>query len=1199
MVGRRTVPTLTVAAILGAIAIVGCIEHTITGPGGSSGAEFAAHLVVQGGNSQLGPVSQALPLPVTVKVTDNGGLAVTGATVTFSVRQGGGSVSTSSTVSGATGVASTVWTMGPQMGPQQLIAFLNGAIVLDSTVFTATATNGPAAQIIIDAGNAQRGTVGTALGTLVSAKVTDLSGNPVPNAPVTWTVVSGGGQIIATRQTTDSSGRSFATWTLGTTGGSQTVSAALVSGVSVGFRATAAAGAPVQLIQVAGSGQTGTVGHALGTLLSVRVVDSYGNGVAGAAVTFSADQGTIAAPSVTDSLGGMLGRWTLGQQAGLQSSLAALSGTAPVTFVATGRANGASTAAIETGNNQTQTVRQTVPLPLVVRVTDSFGNPVAGTAVTWAINQGGGSLLATSATTDSSGRATAIWTLGGTTGSQLATLSVPSLPLVVFSATATAGALDTLAIVAGNNQSGTVSTALGTPLIVRVVDANGNPEVGVSVIFAVVSGGGTVSPAVVATDVGGRATANWTIGGFAGAQTATASAGAKSVTFVATGAASGGGGGGGVTPAQIVLVSGNGQVGSVGAQLGQSMIVRVVDANGIPVAGTTITWTMAAGNAGGFVSPSTSLTDGSGQASTIWLLGSKIGLQTLTASVASPALSLPLIATANLGSSGAVLINSGNTQTGPTGSLLPSRLLAKVVDQNNNAVVGARVTWTVATGGGSLTQTAGAGITNALGVDSASWTLGSTVGPQTVTAAVSGVGSITFSATATTVGGTAATIRIISGSGQVGRSQQVLPNPLVVEVRDASGNTLSGISVTFTQDAVKNPAGFTSPTPVTTGANGQASVSWTLGNNNTNTTVPMAVYASPVGMPAAVDTFTATARPEYRIQRVTTPSLQFDTTGVTLGAAGDFLAGTRDTLRVQVYDPTDSSGVQGVSVTWATQAASGTDGHPNNATSVTDNFGFAKAVWVLRGDDGSAIPPSNIAKRMFATANVGQVEFQVKVTPGRICKVSQNSSGGSQAVGTILSDTVTVVDCNGYAVPGASVALVPGAGSGSVSASPVITNSAGQAFTTWVLGTNAAFSVQTLTATASGKADPYNAGLDPIFSASNQRAVSVVAGSANSIAATTPVPAASQTYGSSNPITVVVKDQYNNVVSGQVVTFTASGGGSTAGTASPASATTNAGGTVSAVWTLGTDSGGIGTFTNTLTITAGAAVLSYVVSGHP
>src|ERR1019366_2920342 len=121
------------------------------------------------------------------------------------------------------------------------------------------------------------------------------------------------------------------------------------------------------------------------------------------------------------------------------------------------------------------------------------------------------------------------------------------------------------------------------------------------------------------------------------------------------------------------------------------------------------------------------------------------------------------------------------------------------------------VKWTVATGGGSLTQTPNVGgITNAAGLDTASWTLGSGVGTQTVTASV-GALSATFTATATTVGGVPATIRIIGGSGQVGRSQQVLPISLVVEVRDSSGNTLSGISVAFTQDPVKNPAGFTSP----------------------------------------------------------------------------------------------------------------------------------------------------------------------------------------------------------------------------------------------------------------------------------------------------------------------------------------------------------------------------------------------------
>ena len=1181
MLGRRPFSTRTVAAILAGVAIVGCIER-VTGPGGATGAEFAAHLVAQDGNSQRGAVSHALAVPVTVKVTDAGGLAVKGATVTFSVRQGGGSVSAPTTASGAAGVASTIWTLGPKLGPQQMVAILSGAFTLDSTVFTATATNGPASHIDIDAGDAQRISVGATLVTPLSAKVTDDGGNPVPDAPVTWSVASGGGQITVIRQNTDSTGRAFATWKLGTTSGQQTANAAIASGATIGFRATADAGAPTQLIQETGSGQTGVVGRSLSTLLSVRVVDSYGNGVRAAIVSFSADDGSIASIGTgTDSLGRIQGRWTLGQKVGLQSSLASLAGTAPVPFVATGRASNPTSVTIETGANQSQAVRQTLPLPLVARITDSFGNPVAGIAITWNVVQGGGTLLATSATSDSTGRTTAIWTLGGTTGSQLVTLSVPALPLVVFSATATPGALDTLAIVAGNNQSGTVSTALGTPLIVRQVDANGNPVVGASVIFAVVSGGGSVTPAIATTDVNGRATANWTIGSFAGAQTVTATSGAKTVTFVATGAAAGGGGGGGaLTPAQIVLVSGNGQVGNVGAQLGQPMVVKVLDINGIPVTGTTVTWTMAGGNAGGFVSPSTAPTDGSGQASTIWLLGSKVGLQTLTASVASPALSLQLIATATLGSSGAVLINSGNNQTAPTGALLASRLLVKVVDQNNNAVVGARVTWTVATGGGSLTQTANAGITNGSGLDSASWTLGSTVGAQTVTAAVAGVGSVTFTATATTAGGTAATIRIISGDGQVGRSAQLLPTPLVVEVRDASGNILSGITVTFTQDPVKNPDGFTSPAPVTTGADGRATVSWTLGKNITTTTAPMAVTASPAGVPAAVVTFNATARPEYRIQRVTTPFLQADTTSATIGAPGDYVAGVRDTLRVQVYDPTNNIGVQGISVTWATQAPSTVDGHPLNATSVTDNFGFAKTLWVLRADDGAAIPPSNVAKRMFAMASVGQVEFQASVTPGSICSVTQNSSSGSPGVGSSLADTATVKDCNGFPVPGALVTF--SVGSGSVTPVSATTNSVGQAFTTWTLGTTAP-TVQTLNATASAKAVPYNAGGDPTFSATSSRSVTVVAGAANSVVLSGASPATPQAAGNQVPITVIVRDAFNNLVSGQAVSFVATNSGTTPGTVSSASVTTGAGGTASIVWTLGN------TGSNKLTATAGGA----------
>lgn len=52
-----------------------------------------------------------------------------------------------------------------------------------------------------------------------------------------------------------------------------------------------------------------------------------------------------------------------------------------------------------------------------VLVLDRFGNPVAGAAVAWAVTAGGGEVSG-GATTDAAGRASAVWTLGGSPGVQ-------------------------------------------------------------------------------------------------------------------------------------------------------------------------------------------------------------------------------------------------------------------------------------------------------------------------------------------------------------------------------------------------------------------------------------------------------------------------------------------------------------------------------------------------------------------------------------------------------------------------------------------------------------------------------------------------------------------------------------------------------------------------------------------------------------
>ncbi len=96
--------------------------------------------------------------------------------------------------------------------------------------------------------------------------------------------------------------------------------------------------------------------------------------------------------------------------------------------------------AIASGDGQVGSVGRSLRAPLVVRVTDSNGNPVAGVRVTWAATSGGGSVQAISARTNGSGLAEARWTLGAMLGAMLgaqtAAATVEGLPPVTFTATA-------------------------------------------------------------------------------------------------------------------------------------------------------------------------------------------------------------------------------------------------------------------------------------------------------------------------------------------------------------------------------------------------------------------------------------------------------------------------------------------------------------------------------------------------------------------------------------------------------------------------------------------------------------------------------------------------------------------------------------------------------------------------------------------
>ena len=196
--------------------------------------------------------------------------------------------------------------------------------------------------------------------------------------------------------------------------------------------------------------------------------------------------------------------------------------------------------ALVSGGSQTGTAGQPLALPLVVKVTTASGAAAPGATVAFAARPGSGSLSATSVRTDAKGQASVTWTIGPRAGSNVDTATATASALtgspVTFVASATAGAAAQLVAAGGNNQTAPAATALPAPLTARVSDAHGNPVAGVSVNWAIATGGGSVSTASSASDASGVATTQLTLGPKAGPQAVSASAAGLTgspVTFTA------------------------------------------------------------------------------------------------------------------------------------------------------------------------------------------------------------------------------------------------------------------------------------------------------------------------------------------------------------------------------------------------------------------------------------------------------------------------------------------------------------------------------------------------------------------------------------------------------------------------------------------------------------------------------------------
>jgi hypothetical protein len=188
-----------------------------------------------------------------------------------------------------------------------------------------------------------------------------------------------------------------------------------------------------------------------------------------------------------------------------------------------------------------------------------------------------------------------------------------------------------------------------------------------------------------------------------------------------------------LTPASMVLVSGDAQLGAAGNTLPIPVTVRVLDPSGLPVSYAAVIFTPTA--ASGTVSATTLYTDTTGSAGVSWTLGAALGHDSLSVSVAGlPTITVTAMVTS--GSPDAIAIVSGDAQTAPAGTTLSIPLVVRVTDQFGFAVPNAHVSWSSDANGGYAFASASA-VTDADGKAQAVYTLGSIAGLQHVTVIVS------------------------------------------------------------------------------------------------------------------------------------------------------------------------------------------------------------------------------------------------------------------------------------------------------------------------------------------------------------------------------------------------------------------------------------------------------------------------------
>ncbi|EFM1512060.1 inverse autotransporter adhesin IatC [Escherichia coli] len=750
------------------------LSQNVTFVADVSTAKIADLVVIKDGSEADGSTANTLQ----VKVTDAFGNALAGQTV--SVMAGNGATVAPTVITEPDGTVEISVT-SQTAGTSTVTASINSSSQSRNVTFIADVSTAQIASLEVTQDNA---VADGATANTLRVRVTDAFGNAL--AGQTVSVLAGNGATTAPTVTTQPDGTVEISVTSQTAGISAVTASINNSSQSrnVTFIADVRTAKIADLVVTR---DNSVADGAMANTLRVRVTDAFGNTLAGQTVSVMADNSATVSLTVTTEPDGTVEISVTSQTAGVSAVTASINNSSlsqSVKFIADVRtAQIADLVVIKDGSEADGSTANT----LQVRVTDAFGNALAGQTVS--VTADNSAMVASTVITGPDG------TVEISVSSQTAGISAVTATInnstasqnVMFIADVRTAKIADLVVTRDNSVA---DGAMANTLQVKVTDANGNTLAG-QTVSVLADNGATTAPTVI-TEPDGTAeisVTSQTAGVSAVTATINSSSQSQNVTFIAD-----------VSTAKIadlvVIKDGSEADGSTA----NTLRVRVTDAFGNTLAGQTVS--VLADN--GATTAPTVITEPDGTVE-ISVTSQTAGVSAVTASINSSSQSRNVTFVADVRTAqiaDLVVIKDGSEADGATANTLRAR----VTDAFGNALAGQTVS-VLADNGATVAPTV---TTQPDGTVEISVT-SQTAGISAVTASINNSSlsrNVTFIADVSTA--KIADLVVIKDGSEADGSTA---NTLQVKVTDANGNTLAGqtVSVLAGNSATVTPTVTTKP----------------------------------------------------------------------------------------------------------------------------------------------------------------------------------------------------------------------------------------------------------------------------------------------------------------------------------------------------------------------------------------------------